>query len=174
MRGLPGETHFDLLYFRGKMKTLRCYVDTSVFNFVLADDEPGRQRCTKDFFDEAKNGQCEAFISDLVIEEIGRTKDPKRSKLLALLSEIKPVRLETGSAVDELVERYMDGALVPVRFRDDAVHIAVAVVNDLDVVVSWNLEHMVKLRTRTTVNAINRLNGYKEIEICTPEEVVGS
>jgi len=68
----------------------------------------------------------------------------------------------------------MEGGVVPVRFRDDAVHIAVAVVNDLDVVVSWNLEHMVKLRTRTRVNAINRLNGYKEIEICTPEEVAGS
>jgi len=83
------------------MKKLKCYVDTSVFNFALADDEPARQWCTKVFLDEAKHGRCEAFISDLVIGEIGRTKDPKRRKLLALLSEIQPVRLEMSSAVDE-------------------------------------------------------------------------
>ena len=50
--------------------------------------------------------------------------------------------------------------------------IAVATVNDMDVVVSWNLEHIVKLKTRQAVNGINSLFGYKGIEISTPEEVL--
>ena len=42
----------------------------------------------------------------------------------------------------------------------------------MDVVVSWNLEHMVKLKTRIEANGINRLEGYHEIDISTPEEVI--
>jgi len=58
------------------------------------------------------------------------------------------------------------------KYRDDALHIAVAVVNDLDVVVSWNFKHIVKLKTRMEANGINKMLGYKEIEICSPEEVI--
>lgn len=46
-----------------------------------------------------------------------------------------------------------------------------AVVHDFDVVVSWNFEHLVKLKTRLGVNGLNRMLGYREIEIVSPEEV---
>jgi len=51
---------------------------------------------------------------------------------------------------------------------------AIATVHHIDVVVTWNLEHMVKLKTRREVKAINILEGYREIEICTPMEVIES
>lgn len=38
----------------------------------------------------------------------------------------------------------------------------------------WNMEHMVKLKTRREVRAVNILEGYREIEICTPQEVIGN
>ncbi|MCL5674510.1 MAG: hypothetical protein M1501_02030 [Candidatus Omnitrophica bacterium] len=73
---------------------------------------------------------------------------------------------------EKLAQRYVDVFIIPEKYRNDAVHIAVAVVNDLDVVISWNLEHMVKMRTRIEVNGINKLEGYHEIEISTPEEAI--
>jgi len=51
-------------------------------------------------------------------------------------------------------------------------HIAIASANNLDVIVSWNFNHMVKLKTKQGVIAVNSLLGYKSIEIITPEEVV--
>ena len=39
-------------------------------------------------------------------------------------------------------------------------------------VVSWNFKHMVKLKTILSVNGINKLMGYSEIEILTPESVI--
>ena len=51
---------------------------------------------------------------------------------------------------------------------------AIATVYQADVVVSWNLKHMVKLKTRREVKAINILEGFREIEICTPLEVIES
>ena len=56
--------------------------------------------------------------------------------------------------------------------EDDALHIAVASVNNLDVIVNWNFTHIVKLKTRREVAVINTLMGYKPIEICSPQEVV--
>jgi len=50
--------------------------------------------------------------------------------------------------------------------------LAIAVVQELDVLVSWNFEHLVKLKTRVGVNGLNRLLGYHEIELVSPEEVV--
>jgi len=51
------------------------------------------------------------------------------------------------------------------------VHIAAATFHNLDVIVSWNFEHMVKLKTRRDVPAINTLMDYKGIEICSPLEM---
>lgn len=45
--------------------------------------------------------------------------------------------------------------------------------NDLDVIVSWNFEHIVKLKTKKAVTGINLLMGYREIEIYSPQEVIG-
>lgn len=56
--------------------------------------------------------------------------------------------------------------------KDDALHIACASVNDLDAIISWNFEHIVKLKTKREVVGINVLLGYKEIGIYSPWEVV--
>jgi len=45
-------------------------------------------------------------------------------------------------------------------------------VNNLDVLISWNFSHIVKLKTKMRVVGINRMLGYKEIEIVSPWEVV--
>ena len=73
-----------------------------------------------------------------------------------------------------MADRYIKERIIPQGYRSDAIHIAVAVINGIDAIVSWNFEHIVKLKTRVMVNGINRLLGYHEIEICSPEEVVES
>ncbi len=80
--------------------------------------------------------------------------------------------LEVDIEAEELAERYIREGIIPIRYRSDALHIAVAVINGIEAIVSWNFEHIVKLKTRVMVNGVNRLLGYHEIEICSPEEVV--
>ncbi|MBI4870567.1 MAG: PIN domain nuclease, partial [Candidatus Riflebacteria bacterium] len=70
-----------------------------------------------------------------------------------------------------LAEFYVLQGPIPRKYVDDATHVAIAVVNRLDAIVSWNCEHLVKLKTKREVNALNKLNGYAEIDIVTPEEV---
>jgi len=59
----------------------------------------------------------------------------------------------------------------PARYRPDAEHIAVASVLGFDVLVSWNLAHTVRLKTKRMVRAINEGLGYPVPEIVRPNEV---
>ena len=72
---------------------------------------------------------------------------------------------------DELANKYVKEDIIPQKHYNDAVHIALASINNIDVIVSWNFEHMVKIKTKRGVKAVNGLMGYKDIEIAEPKEV---
>lgn len=72
----------------------------------------------------------------------------------------------------QLAMEYVNRGIIPKKYEDDAFHIAVASANDTDVLVSWNFQHIVKLKTKREVSATNLLMGYRAIEICSPMEVI--
>ena len=91
-----------------------------------------------------------------------------------LIRKTNPLLLGIDLETEELAERYIKEGIIPEKYRSDALHIAVSVINGIDVIVSWNFEHIVKFKTRVMVDGVNKLLGYHEIEICSPEEVVES
>lgn len=153
------------------MKRIRYYLDTTMFNFAFADDATEKRDLTVKFFEQLPNSAHEVFISEEVIREVSRAPEPRRFLLEDLLRRVSPLLLEIDNEAEELAERYLREGIIPERYRGDALHIAVAVVNEIEVIISWNFEHIVKLKTRTMVNGVNRLLGYNDIEICSPEEV---
>ena len=68
--------------------------------------------------------------------------------------------------------RYIKEGIIPVKYQDDAFHIAIATVNNMDAILSWNFQHIVKLKTKREVVGINLIMGYRPIDIYTPWEVV--
>ncbi|MFQ5904471.1 MAG: PIN domain nuclease, partial [Candidatus Binatia bacterium] len=68
-------------------------------------------------------------------------------------------------------EEYGAARIVPLRYRNDLRHVAVATVARVDALVSWNFRHLVNLRTRRAVHAVNVRLGYPLMEIVSPEEV---
>jgi len=70
-----------------------------------------------------------------------------------------------------LADRYITEGLIPRKYDDDAVHIALASVYELDAIVSWNFEHMIKKKTKKGVIFVNGLMGFMPIKIITPLEV---
>jgi ParB/RepB/Spo0J family partition protein len=71
----------------------------------------------------------------------------------------------------KLANIYTQNGIIPVKKQLDAHHIAIASVNNLDCIVSLNFKHINKLKTKSLVDAVNILKGYKNIVICTPMEV---
>ena len=155
------------------MKKLKLYLETSVWNFLFADDAPEKMEITKQFFKKVEEGDYTIFISELALVEINRTRDErKRELLLESIVRYNPIEVVRSEEVYELAAKYINAKIIPDRYEEDAVHIAYGVINDLDVIVSWNMQHIVRLKTKLGVNGINKLEGYKEIEICTPEELL--
>jgi len=153
------------------MRPLRYYVDTSVWNFLLEEDRPEHRAATEQFFQQFPTAGTLA-ISEVVLREVRRAPAERRVALEQAIAQHPVELLEVTAEADALAHRYVVEQLIPLKKADDALHLAIAVVHECDVVVSWNFTHMVKLTTRLGVNGVNRLLGYREIEIVSPEEVV--
>ena len=154
------------------MKRLKLYLDTSIFNFALANKMPKEQEVTQNLLNEIKNGQYEAFISEIVLQEIGRAQEEKAKDLIKVIRACSPMELKINSETNMLAEYYVHSNIIPRKYFNDALHIAVATVHIIDAIISWNFEHIVKLKTKREIVGINIINGYKEIEIYSPWEVV--
>jgi predicted nucleic acid-binding protein len=150
----------------------RVYVETTVWNFLFAEDAPEHRDATRIFFDEVRRGLFETCISDVVIAELRAASEPKRSQLLRLVGEIGPVGLYSSDESDELAARFIARGMVPEKYGNDALHIAIAVVEGVDALLSWNFKHIVKMKTNRLVSEVCREAGYEQIEIRTPEEVI--
>jgi len=154
------------------MRENKIYLDTSVLNFFFEEEDLEKANATKELFSEFKRRNFHPFISELVLREIGQTPGTKKEKLLSLIKTYEIPSLEVTPDSLDLSEKYMARKIFPAKYRDDALHIGIATVHRLEIVVSWNLRHMVKWKTRREVKAINILEGFQEIEICTPMEVI--
>lgn len=153
-------------------KKLKLYFDTSIFNFALADDVPKEKEVTLKLFDEVRKGKYEVYVSEVVIREANRASEEKAKSLIDLINEVVSEELYVNDEVQELAKRYVTEGIIPERYEDDALHIAVASVNNLDAIISWNFAHIVKLKTKKEVVGVNAISGFKEIEIYSPWEVI--
>ena len=66
---------------------------------------------------------------------------------------------------------YIERGIFPEKYIEDALHVAAATCHEISYIVSWNFEHLVKVKTRKTVSLSNILAGYKEVEIVSPQEL---
>jgi len=155
------------------IKSLKVYLDTSIFNFAVTTQPIlDKKEVTLKLLEKIKAGKFLGYISEVTFDEILEAGEKKRQDLLTLIDQMDLEELAITDEVDILADHYIESKIIPAKERDDALHIAVAVIHNLDVIVSWNFEHMVKLRTRREIPATNILLGYKNIEICSPLEMI--
>ena len=145
------------------MKKLRIYLDTSVINFLFADDAPEKRDITVEFF-EHRLADYQVAISDVVMFEIGKTSDDeKRRKLLEAVNRYAlPLQILDGAQqaeVDALATAYI-GAILPPAKREDALHVAISTVFEYDVLLSWNYEHLANIGRAMRFNGVNEQRGY--------------
>ncbi|MGK5094443.1 hypothetical protein WDW89_20805 [Deltaproteobacteria bacterium TL4] len=154
------------------MAKLKLYLETSVWNFYYADDAPEKKEITVQFFENLPNSDFEIYISDMVVIEISRASEAEQERLSGLIAKFNPVRLHADDEVESLANQYIFQKILPQKSIADATHIAVATVNELNAVVSWNMRHIASLRKQEKVQAINLLNGFtKPLQLITPYEV---
>src|SRR5437870_4122763 len=149
----------------------RLYVDTSVFGAIFDEEDPERVKLTGTVLPRLRHAPFEPFIGTPVLEEISIAPLRLRVALERQVKTLAPTLIEEGSASLRLPETYMAARLVPAPKRNDARHVAIATVADLDAIVSWNFRDMVNLKKKSIVHSVNAKFGYRLIDIISPLEV---
>ena len=151
------------------MKKEIVYLDTSVLSAYYDKRTKERQEITVKFWNHTLP-TYQVCISEITIEELENTRDEiLRRKFMQLIEGFKVFK--SNERIRDLARIYITRGIFPERYFDDAHHVAIASFYKVAFVVSWNFEHLVKVKTRRLVNSINLLEGFKEIEIVSPQEL---
>ena len=81
--------------------------------------------------------------------------------------------MDISEAAKALASRIIEGRAIPREYPEDALHIAVAAVNGMDVLVTWNFAHLNNPLTRLMVRQMVENAGYRCPEVCSPDELLG-
>jgi predicted nucleic acid-binding protein len=154
------------------MRKPKIYLETTMFNYYFDTDRDGHADTVR-LFKEIQAGRYEAYTSLYVIDELEETKDErKRSSMIALIGEYGITVIPGDDEAQRLAAVYIGAGIIPATKSYDSLHIAIASINDLDYIFSFNFQHINRIKTKTMTGAINVGEGYKPVTIATPGEVV--
>lgn len=151
------------------MKKESLYLDTSVPSAYYDERAQERKDATIKFWKEVLP-HYQVYVSEITVKELDDTKDENlRKRLRRLIKGFKI--LKSNKKIRDLAKVYVERGIFPERYVDDALHVALTTFYEVSYLVSWNFEHLVKVKTRKWVNSVNTLEGFREIEIVSPQEL---
>ena len=112
----------------------------------------------------------EFFVSQVVIKEYG-AGDPDAAK--RRLEFLRPFPLlDISDEVESLAAKRIVDVPLPPKAQADALHIAVAAVNEMNYLVTWNCTHIANATLRSKIKKVCRSQGYEPPVVCTPQEML--
>ena len=91
------------------MRKLKLYLDTSIISHLFADDTPEKMDDTNRLWEDFTDGKYRIYISQIVINEIERCPEPKRSRMLEKLRQTEFEILDETDEVNNLAVEYIGG-----------------------------------------------------------------
>jgi predicted nucleic acid-binding protein len=147
---------------------MKIYVDTSVFGGCF--DEKW-QEYSNPLIQEFICGKKRAVISDLTLRELLNAPEQVKNIIDQIPDEYKEF-IPFDDEAEKLANKYIEEQAITQKSLLDAQHIAIATVNKIDVLVSWNFKHIVNLQRIRLYNSVNLKYGYSFLEIRSPIEVI--
>jgi len=144
------------------------YIDTSVIGGGFDTES---LTWSKKLFDEFRRGRKMAVVSDLTRRELEGAPTGVK-EMLSTLPETSIENVFLSEEAEKLASIYLENQVVGIKHLADAQHIAIATVEKVDVLVSWNFQQIVNLDRIHAFNAVNLKQGYLMLEIRSPREVI--
>lgn len=150
------------------------YLENTVISYYTSRPIPDpivrvHQEITKNWWPTAIK-RYNIFISQMVIDEAAHGDSSAAKKRL---EEIKDFTiLEVTKDIQNLSKIYEEELKIPPKSIGDAVHLAVACLNNIDYLVTWNCTH---LCNGEIIKKLAKINKQLEIHtpiICTPEQLM--
>ena len=155
------------------MAKQKVYVETTVVSYLTG--LPSRdlvltahQQLTAEWWQ--RRDRFDLFVSEAVLQEAAGGDPSAAARRMAALQGISV--LELTAPVAGLARALVAGHAVPATAAVDAVHIAVAAVNGMDFLLTWNCTHIANAATRGMIERVCRAAGLVPPVICTPEELM--
>jgi predicted nucleic acid-binding protein len=152
----------------------RVYLETSVISYLTS--RPSRdlivaanQQITQEWW-QLRRQDFDLFISQLVVQEASAGDEHAAQQRLQAVADIPLLTLseETVAFAEKLIK---EGPM-PQKAVEDALHIAVATLNGMDYLLTWNFKHIANATMRYKIERVCRLKGYEPPIICTPQELL--
>ncbi len=151
----------------------RVYLETTIVSYLTA--LPSRdlvraahQQLTSEWWQRRE--RFDLFVSEAVLQEAAAGDHLAAARRLAALQEIAILGVTQAAAA--LAHTLVDTHAVPPAAAVDAVHIAVAALNGMDFLLTWNCAHIANAATRGAIERTCRSAGLVPPTICTPEELM--
>lgn len=152
----------------------KIYIETSVVSYFIADlsdniTVSAHQLATKLMWNYLSS--YDVYISDTVVEEIsmGNTEQAEKRMLAISNFSILPINDEVKS----LAKLFLLKQVIPEKCPEDALHIAVAAINNIEFIVTWNFKHINNPFIYKRIERIIQDAGYDSPVMCSPEEFIG-
>lgn len=151
----------------------RVYVETSVISYLTARPSSNilllaRQQFTREFW-EMRDVDFVAWVSDLVLDEASAGDPVAAAARLSACAGL--AMLDINPEVQAFAKELIHSSAVPATEPEDALHIAVATIHQVDYIASWNFAHLVgpaaKFKLQSKIAALGR----RPPLIATPEEI---
>jgi predicted nucleic acid-binding protein len=146
----------------------RIYIDTSIVGGYF--DEEFKE-VTIALFQRLENREIIFVVSDLLDLELINAPQNVRELLYNYTTD-KFERVELTEEAIKLADTYVAEKVVGRTSLEDCRHIALATINKVDVLASWNFKHIVNLDRIKGYNSVNLRMGYQMIEIRSPKDLI--
>ncbi len=146
----------------------RIYIDTSIVGGFFDKEfaEP-----TRALFERLKRKEVIFVISGLLRKELITAPEKVRS----LLENYEQDCFESVNLTEEakeLANGYIAEKVIGKTSLEDCQHIAMATINKVDILASWNFKHIVNVNRIRGYNSVNLKMGYATLEIRNPRELI--
>jgi len=152
----------------------RLYIETSIISYLAARPSKdvivaGQQASTARWWKERRR-DYEIFISKLVWQEVRRGNAEAVARRLKFA---RPLRwLQVTSDVVRLTQALVGRKALPPNAADDATHIALGAVYEMEFLLTWNFTHINNAATEELVRIVCRQHGFHCPVICTPDQLL--
>lgn len=150
------------------------YIETSIPSYLTARSSrdlivAANQELTKEWWDTRKN-DFQLVISELVSQEAS-AGDPRAAKRRLSVIQLLP-ELNITDEVGDLAMVLLNKTPLPHKAHVDALHIAVAAINGVEYLLTWNCTHINNAALRPKIENLCRSEGFEPPIICTPQELL--
>lgn len=109
------------------------------------------------------------MASQLVLKEATAGNPTAAQQRLNLLATVE--LLSVSEVALTLAQVLVNRGPVPAKAAADALHIAIAVTNGVEYLLTWNCKHIANANMRSQIERLCRTQGYEPTIICTPDEL---